>query len=125
MSDVKIDRGVQRDAISPSRKLKVLELFSGTECLSDAFRARGHECFTVDWDEKFHSDLHIDIESLTSDEILDKFGRPDVIFVGTDCSTFSVAAISKHRRKNVEQVLLIQLVIKLKNAMLQIFTSKN
>lgn len=102
MSDVKIDRGVQRDAISPSRKLKVLELFSGTECLSDAFRARGHECFTVDWNKTFPSDLHIDIENLTSDEILDKFGRPDVIFVGTDCSTFSVAAISKHRRKNVE-----------------------
>ena len=26
--------------------MKILELFSGTECLSNAFRARGHECFT-------------------------------------------------------------------------------
>ena len=82
--------------------MKVLELFSGTECLSNAFREKGHECFTVDWDEKFPSSLHCDIGSLTAEEILDKFGRPDVIWVGTDCTTFSVAAISKHRKKNKE-----------------------
>ena len=76
-----------------------MELFSGTECLSNAFRARGHKCFTVDWDEKFQSDLHIDIEQLTADMILEKFGKPDVIWVGTDCTTFSIAAISHHREK--------------------------
>ena len=47
--------------------MKVLELFSGTECLSDAFRARGHECYTVDWDKQFPSSLHIDIRQLTAD----------------------------------------------------------
>lgn len=80
--------------------MKVLELFSGTECLSDAFRARGHECFTVDWDKKFPSSLHIDIMFLTSDMILEQFGRPDVIWAGCDCTTFSVAAIGYHRKKN-------------------------
>ena len=80
--------------------MKLLELFSGTECLSDAFRARGHECFTVDWDERFPSSLHVDIGQLTSEQILNDFGHPDVIWVGTDCTTFSVAAISHHRRKN-------------------------
>lgn len=80
--------------------MKVLELFSGTECLSDAFRARGHECFTVDWDKKFPSSLHIDIMFLTADMILEKFGRPDVIWAGCDCTTFSVAAIGYHRKKN-------------------------
>ena len=80
--------------------MKVLELFSGTECLSDAFRARGHECFTVDWDKKFPSSLHIDIMFLTSDMILEQFGKPDVIWAGCDCTTFSVAAIGYHRKKN-------------------------
>lgn len=80
--------------------MKVLELFSGTECLSDAFRARGHECFTVDWDKKFPSSLHIDIMFLTADMILEQFGRPDVIWAGCDCTTFSVAAIGYHRKKN-------------------------
>ena len=79
-----------------------MELFAGTECISNTFRKRGHECFTVDWDEKFPSNLHIDIEFLTTDMILEQFGQPDVIFMGFDCTTFSLAAISHHRRKNEE-----------------------
>ena len=39
----------------------VIELFSGTECLSNEFRKRGHKCWTVDWDEQFPSSLHKDI----------------------------------------------------------------
>jgi hypothetical protein len=80
--------------------MKILELFSGTECLSDAFRARGHECFTVDWDTRFPSSLHIDIMQLTAQRILTDFGRPDIIWAGCDCTTFSVAAIGHHRRKD-------------------------
>ena len=64
--------------------MKILELFSGTECLSDAFRARGHECFTVDWDRQFPSSLHCDIRNLTADYILEHFGQPDVIWGGFD-----------------------------------------
>ena len=81
--------------------MKILELFSGTECMSDAFRARGHECFTVDWDERFPSSLHIDIMQLTPDMILEMFGHPDIIWAGCDCTTFSVAAIGHHRQKNL------------------------
>ena len=79
--------------------MKVLELFSGRECVSNAFRKRGHECFTVDWDRRFGSSLHIDIMDLTVEMILENFGKPDVIWAGFDCTTFSVAAIGKHRRK--------------------------
>ena len=84
------------------RKLNIVELFAGTECVSNAFRARGHKCFTVDWDEKFPSSLHMDIGELTADMILEKFGKPDVIWIAPDCRTYSLAAISKHRRKNSE-----------------------
>lgn len=82
--------------------MKVLELFSGTECISNAFREKGHECFTVDWDEQFPSSLHCDIGKLDADTILSKFGRPDVIWAAFDCTTFSVAAISHHRRLNTD-----------------------
>lgn len=34
--------------------------------------------------------------------ILEKFGRPDILFCGYDCTSFSVAGISHHRRKNTE-----------------------
>ena len=44
--------------------------------------------------------MHIDIGELTAEMILEKFGRPDVIWCGFDCTTFSIAAISHHRTKN-------------------------
>lgn len=54
--------------------MKVLELFSGTECMSNAFREKGHDCFTIDWSEEFPSTLHIDIMKVTPEMILEKFG---------------------------------------------------
>lgn len=83
--------------------MKVLELFAGTRSIGKAFEARGHEVFSVDWDKDFKSiDLHADIGKLTAQDILEKFGKPDVIWASPDCTTFSVAAISYHRRLNKE-----------------------
>lgn len=81
--------------------MKVLELFAGTRSIGKAFEAKGHEVFSVEWDASFDNiDLCADVGRLTVEEILQKFGRPDVIWASPDCSTFSVAAISRHRRKN-------------------------
>ena len=77
--------------------IKVLELFSGTECISNAFRARGHECYTVDWDEQFPSSWHTDISKITAKDILERFGKPDIIWCGTDCTSYSVAAMKLGR----------------------------
>lgn len=79
--------------------MKVLELFAGTRSIGKAFEARGHEVFSVEWDKSFENiDLHADIGQLTAAEVLERFGRPDVIWAIPDCATFSVAAISRHRR---------------------------
>ena len=83
--------------------MKVLELFAGTRSIGKEFEAKGHEVFSVEWDKDFeHIDLYTDISTLTAKEILEKFGHPDVIWASPDCTTFSVAAISKHRRRNPE-----------------------
>src|SRR5699024_693996 len=37
-----------------------------------------------------------------SDMILEKFGKPDVIWASPDCTSYSIAAISHHRSKNDE-----------------------
>lgn len=80
--------------------MKVLELFAGTRSIGKAFETRGHEVFSVDWDEQFENiDLHADIGKLTADDILTRFGRPDVIWASPDCTSYSIAAISHHRRK--------------------------
>ena len=83
--------------------MKVLELFAGTRSIGKEFEAKGHEVFSVEWDKDFKNiDLYADISTLTAKEILEKFGYPDVIWASPDCTTFSVAAISKHRRRNPE-----------------------
>lgn len=83
--------------------MKVLELFAGTRSIGKAFEKRGHEVFSVEWNKDFENiDLYADILTVTADDIIQKFGRPDVIWASPDCTTFSIAAISHHRRQNPE-----------------------
>lgn len=81
--------------------MKVLELFAGTRSVGRAFEKRGHEVFSIDWDKSLENiDMIADIGSLTSSDILNLFGRPDVIWASPDCTSYSVAAIGKHRKQN-------------------------
>lgn len=83
--------------------MKILELFAGTRSIGKAFEAKGHEVFSVEWDKDFENiNLYADINTIAAEDILQKFGRPDVIWASPDCATFSIAAISHHRRKNPE-----------------------
>lgn len=95
--------------------MKVLELFAGTRSIGKAFEARGHEVFSVEWNKDFDNiDLYADIGQLTAKEIIEQFGYPDVIWASPDCSSYSVAAISKHRRKIrllVRSILLVTMPV--------------
>ena len=83
--------------------MKVLELFAGTRSIGKAFEKRGHEVFSVEWDKDFENiDLYEDIGKLTAQDIINKFGHPDVIWASPDCTSYSVAGIGHHRRKNKE-----------------------
>lgn len=80
--------------------MKVLELFCGTKSISNAFKAKGHEVYTVDWEKDFNPDLSADIGTLTVDDIINLCdGVPDVIWASPDCTTYSIAAISHHRER--------------------------
>lgn len=80
--------------------MKILDLFCGTKSISNAFLKRGHTVYTVDWDKQFEPTLAVDIGTLTKEDIVNLCGGiPDVIWASPDCTTYSVAAISKHRRK--------------------------
>lgn len=80
--------------------MKVLELFAGTRSIGKAFEEKGHEVFSVEWDRSFENiDLYKDIYELSAKEILNKFGKPDVIWASPDCSSYSIAAISHHRKR--------------------------
>jgi site-specific DNA-cytosine methylase len=80
--------------------MKVLELFAGTRSIGKAFEKRGHEVFSVDWDSSFDDiDLCADVLTVQASDILERFGRPDVIWASPDCTTYSIAAISHHRKR--------------------------
>ena len=83
--------------------MKVLELFAGTRSIGKAFEKHGHEVYSIEWDKNFDNiDWYEDIGKITAQDIIDRFGHPDVIWASPDCATFSIAAISHHRRKNPE-----------------------
>lgn len=88
------------------KKLKVLELFSGTESVSKQFRARGHETFTIDNNPVFAglTSWQTDILEVTAEDILERFGKPDVMWCSVPCESFSVAAIGRNWEKIGEEL---------------------
>ena len=82
-------------------ELKILELYAGKRSIGKAFEQRGHRVFSVDRDKRFENiDLYQDIYELTAQDVLEKFGRPDVIWASPDCTSYSIAAISHHRKRD-------------------------
>lgn len=80
--------------------MKILELFAGTRSIGEAFERKGYEVFSIDWDKRFENiDWYADISTITVQDIIEKFGQPDVIWASPDCSSYSIAAISHHRKR--------------------------
>lgn len=83
--------------------MRVLELFAGTRSIGKAFEKHGHKVYSIEWDKDFENiDWYEDIGKITAQDIIDRFGHPDVIWASPDCTSFSIAAIGHHRRKNLE-----------------------
>lgn len=80
---------------------KLLELFCGTKSISKAFEAAGWETYTVDWNKEFNPTLCADVGTLTKEDLIELCGGvPDVVWLSPDCTTYSVAGIRYHRRKD-------------------------
>ncbi len=80
--------------------MKVLELFAGKRCIGRAFEAKDHEVYSIEWDKQ-HDNInwYEDIGKISAQDILERFGTPDVVWASPDCTSYSVAAISRHRRR--------------------------
>ena len=74
--------------------MKILELFAGSRSIGIEAERLGHEAFSVDINNFKGIDLVKDIEFLTINDIPFK---PDMIWASPPCTTFSIAAIGKHR----------------------------
>ena len=82
----------------------ILELFAGTRSISKAFEDKGHKTYSIEWDKDFENiSLYEDINNITAKDIIKLCGGvPDVIWASPDCTTYSIAAISHHRKRNEE-----------------------
>lgn len=81
----------------------VLELFAGTRSIGKAFERKGHKVYSIEWDKDFENiDWHEDIGKITAQDIIERFGKPDVIWASPDCTSYSLAAISHHRVKEAD-----------------------
>lgn len=84
--------------------MKLLELFAGTRSISKAFEKRGYKTYSIEWNKDFENiDLYEDINNVSVEDIIKLCdGVPDVIWASPDCTTYSIAGISHHRKKNKE-----------------------
>ena len=80
--------------------MKCLDLFSGTRSIAKAFEQAGWEVFTIELDKQ-HKDIswYVDIMQVTPQDIITRFGHPDVIWASPPCEKFSVASISHYWTK--------------------------
>lgn len=74
--------------------MKVLELYAGSRSIGKVAEKMGHEVFSVDVKPFEGIDLVKDCEFITLEDL--PF-IPDMIWSGTPCTTYSLAAISHHR----------------------------
>lgn len=77
-----------------NKKLKVVELFAGSRCIGRAAEDLGMEVFSVDWQPFENIDYVGDVENM---KLSDVPFIPDVVWASPDCTTYTIAAISKHR----------------------------
>ena len=91
------------DMLYPKKKI-ILELFAGTRSISKAFEKHGWGTYSIEWNKNFQNiNLYEDINNVSTKDIIKLCGGvPDVIWASPDCTTYSVAGISHHRKKNKE-----------------------
>src|SRR5699024_9164105 len=86
-------------------KLKVLDLFAGTRSIDKAFEARGHEVYSIEWDEQHENiDWYADMFDVTAEEIVKRFGKPDIIWASPPCFTGETIVLTDKGFKRIDNI---------------------
>lgn len=79
--------------------MNILELFAGSRSIGKVAEEYKHNVFSVDWGNFDNINLNIDIGEMKKDDV--PF-VPDMIWASPDCTTYSISAISHHRKNRIE-----------------------
>lgn len=77
-------------------RLLILDLFCGTKSSTLAFADAGHRVVSFDIDASFEPDHALNIMDVSSEWLLETYGRPDFVWLSPPCTAFSVASIGHH-----------------------------
>jgi hypothetical protein len=105
--------------------MKVLELFAGERCIGKAFEKKGHEVYSIDWD-KVHPDIdwYADVSKITAQDILDRFGQPDVVWESPDCFPAGTLIWTDQGYKKVEDIQCFDRVLTHKNRYKSVYATQ-
>ena len=78
--------------------MHLLELFSGTQSIGRAARARGHRVTSVDIDARFEPTLCCDVLDLRPEDV----ERPDALWASPPCTHFSRARTNAKTPRDLE-----------------------
>lgn len=106
------------------KQLKVLELFAGTRSIGKAFEEKGHLVYSIEWDKQHENiDWYVDIGVITSKDILERFGRPDIIWLSPDCFTAGHLVKTSNGYKPIEKLNVGDFVLTHKNRYMPVYAT--
>ena len=82
------------------KKLKTVELFSGTQSFSKVMRKYGHETFCVDNNHNFENNITCDLVKEIPDIVIQKILEADIVWMSPPCTSFSLASGNRHWTKD-------------------------
>lgn len=95
---------------------KCLDLFSGTRSIANAFEKAGWEVYTVEIDKRHERiDWYADIMNVTAQDIIERFGHPDVIWASPPCFVGDTLVLTKQGFKQIKDIKIGDEVLTHKN----------
>ena len=87
---------MSRASLMKGAAVLVFDFFAGTGSSTKAFDEAGDTVVSFDNDARFDVTETVDVASLSADDLVARYGRPDFVWASPPCTAFSVASIGRH-----------------------------